>query len=156
MRTDLDDNKAAIIKALKSGVSRGAIARQYGCRYDTLTVRLKKWGCADLKNQGSRGIPQPNRKTSVEIYLVKSGPFITSHKLKLKLFESGLKARVCEWCRIDTWCGLPAPLELDHISGNHHDNRWENLRILCANCHALTATNSGKNKGKYAGVAQLV
>jgi 5-methylcytosine-specific restriction endonuclease McrA len=40
----------------------------------------------------------------------------------------------------------PAPIELDHINGNHHDNRLENLRILCPNCHAQTDTYRGKNK----------
>lgn len=29
-------------------------------------------------------------------------------------------------------------LEIDHIDGNHKNNSYENLRILCPNCHALT------------------
>jgi hypothetical protein len=36
-------------------------------------------------------------------------------------------------------------LELDHINGLHSDNRLENLRIVCPNCHAQTPTNSGKS-----------
>jgi len=31
-------------------------------------------------------------------------------------------------------------LELDHNNGDHTDNRLENLRIVCPNCHALTET----------------
>ncbi len=31
-------------------------------------------------------------------------------------------------------------LQLDHINGIHTDNRIENLRILCPNCHSQTPT----------------
>ena len=35
-------------------------------------------------------------------------------------------------------------LQVDHINGNHQDNRLENLQILCANCHRKTDTFRGK------------
>lgn len=28
-------------------------------------------------------------------------------------------------------------LDIDHVNGDHHDNRPENLQTLCANCHRL-------------------
>jgi 5-methylcytosine-specific restriction endonuclease McrA len=37
-------------------------------------------------------------------------------------------------------------VELDHINGDHYDNRIENLRILCPNCHSLQPTHRGRNK----------
>lgn len=66
----------------------------------------------------------------------------------MRLFEEGLKEKKCEICSITEWMGQPAPLELDHIDGEHYNNEFENLRILCPNCHALTPTNSGKNRNK--------
>ena len=70
----------------------------------------------------------------------------SSHRLKNRLITEGLKEHKCECCGIIEWNGNPAPIELDHINGDHHDNRLENLRILCPNCHAQTDTYRGKNK----------
>lgn len=65
------------------------------------------------------------------------GSNISSHKLKNLLIRDGYKNKLCESCGIDNWLGEPVVLELDHINNNHYDNRIENLKILCPNCHAL-------------------
>ena len=84
-------------------------------------------------------------KRPIEKYLVENS-VVQSFKLKGRLITEGLKQHKCECCGITEWNGKPAPIELDHINGNHHDNRLENLRILCPNCHAQTDTYRGKNK----------
>lgn len=52
----------------------------------------------------------------------------------------------CSICGIDEWMGKPLNLECDHIDGNRLNNRPENLRLICSNCHSQTATFKGRNK----------
>lgn len=66
--------------------------------------------------------------------------------LKTRLLNSGLKAARCEECGIETWRERPIALELHHVNGDGQDNRLENLRLLCPNCHSQTANWGGRGK----------
>ena len=53
----------------------------------------------------------------------------------------------CSICKIDpVWNKEELILELDHINGIRNDNRKENLRWLCPNCHSQTSTFCMKNR----------
>jgi hypothetical protein len=87
------------------------------------------------------------RRRSLERKLVKGRRTGTNH-LRQQLLELGVKPHRCERCGRTEWNGEPIPLELDHIDGDRTDNRLENLRLLCPNCHAQTPTYRGRNIGR--------
>lgn len=72
-------------------------------------------------------------------------------KIKTRILKKQLLEYHCVECGNNgEWNGKNISLHLDHINGVNNDNRIENLRFLCPNCHSQTSTYSGKsNKIKY-------
>jgi hypothetical protein len=91
----------------------------------------------------NKGSVSPNRKDASRFFSSKT---VKSHILKISLIRDGYKEAKCEICKLEEWLGKDIPIELDHIDGDNKNNKLENLRILCPNCHAMQPTNSGKNK----------
>ncbi len=107
---------------------------------DTSHFHGKAW------NKGMRGRYLPILLTED---ILKENTDFQSFKLKKRLFIEKIKLPKCEECG---WAKKSEdgriPVELDHINGDRYDNRIENLRILCPNCHSLKLTHRGKNKKK--------
>ncbi len=86
------------------------------------------------------------KKVSSSTLLVKNSK-VGSSKLKKRILDEGLLENKCSMCGIGPeWNGKALVLQLDHINGDSTDNRIENLRIVCPNCHTQTETFSGKHK----------
>ena len=75
------------------------------------------------------------------------GKYGISQHLKKYLFEKyDYKCAKCGWGKINSYTNT-LPLEIEHIDGDFTNNSEENLTLLCPNCHSLTATYKGANKG---------
>lgn len=61
--------------------------------------------------------------------------------LRRKVLKYKVIPYKCSICNnIGEWLNKPIELQVDHINGINNDNRVENLRFLCPNCHAQTDT----------------
>ena len=126
--------------------------RGTGGNYDQIKKYINEYDCdiSHFKGQAwNKGLTRVGSYRRQLIDILVSNSDYQSYKLKKRLFLAGLKTPFCEKCN---WCektenGI-VPLELDHINGDRKDNRIENLRILCPNCHSLTPTYRGRNKRK--------
>ena len=56
------------------------------------------------------------------------------------------KCSRCGWGEINPFT-LRVPLDVEHIDGNYMNNSESNLTLLCPNCHSLTKTYKGANRG---------
>lgn len=71
----------------------------------------------------------------------KDHTYTKRRNIKRRIIKSGgINHLECNTCNIETWNGKELKLHLDHINGNNDDNRLENLRFLCPNCHSQTET----------------
>lgn len=116
------------------------------CKIVSGPIASYAWKCQDCEKTGigrnSFGGHRKSCKAPKEISAYKNA----SNRRKAMIRKHGL---VCWICKLSEWMGRPIPIQVDHIDGNSDNNSEENLRLLCANCHAQTDTFCGKNKGRY-------
>ena len=118
-----------------------------GSSTDVLKDRIKELEC-DISHFGKTTTKKPsnNIKYTLDEILVENSTYKNTSRLKSRLVREGRLEYKCEKCGISEWLGQPLSLQIDHKNGNNTDNRIENLRFLCPNCHSQTETFSGRNK----------
>lgn len=146
-------NIANFIEAVKTNTTIMGVLQDLGLRVTngnystvkkyvkTLSLDTSHW----LGQKNGKGRPAHNRQELVSI-LVANSTYTSNVKLKKRLIQTGALVERCSICLLETWNNKPITLQLDHENGVHSDNRIENLRLLCPNCHSQTPTFCGRNK----------
>ena len=109
----------------------------------SLWRRAKKLGLY-WKDKNYRSI-NPNKIPLTEI-LEGKHPYYQTLKLKKRLIKESIKENKCDICGITDWNGKPLSMRLDHLDGNSHNHKLENLKMICPNCDSQTETYCGRNK----------
>ncbi len=145
---------------------------EYGCgRIARFQLKNKKWCCSKntsscevVRAKNSEGLRKAHKDGklkgfSIEVsdkgretrrmrlyrdFLENPDRYYASSKIRHYLNLSG-RNYICEICGVSIWNEKPITLEVDHIDGNHSNNRLSNLRYLCPNCHSQTNTYKGRN-----------
>ena len=142
-----------LIEAVLSSLSVREVLRKLGLvptggNYHTVNFHTKRLNLDTSHftgrgwNVGSR-YRQVSYSAPIESFLVKDR-LVTSSDLRRKLINANILPNECSICSIRDWQNAPLTLHLDHINGDHFDNRLENLRLLCPNCHSQTSTYCGR------------
>lgn len=71
---------------------------------------------------------------------------VSQHIIRFLRCKYNNKCAKCGWCEINIHTNK-VPLEVEHIDGNYKNNCENNLILLCPNCHSLTSTYKGANRG---------
>jgi 5-methylcytosine-specific restriction endonuclease McrA len=129
--------------------------KQSGGNHSHITTRIKNDKIDTSHFLGSRANCGPNHrpeKMSPAQILVNdrlNGNKENVAILRRALLESGILHK-CAVCSLPpVWNGKYLQLQIDHINGIPTDNRVENLRFICGNCHLQTENFGIKNSSLF-------
>lgn len=130
------------------------------------SVKGNSWGFSQIRKRMSElGLSAKDFKGKSALVTANAEKMVDPNKLLSKnckhqrtvlrkyVIKENLVPYRCAICGISKWNGKTLSLELDHINGVNNDNRLENLRFLCPNCHSQTTTygsrNQQRNESRY-------
>lgn len=111
--------------------------------------RLRKFvreNSIDVSHFGSRGNKKVESVSNEELFTRGHKHSFSTVKARVKR-DNLVPSDRCAICGMQpVWNGKPLTLRLDHINGDHYDNRLSNLRFICANCDSQLDTYCHKNR----------
>lgn len=141
------------IKMVKESISGSDFMRKIG--YASSSSSLRKYVKNRCENLGI-SFPQnkyvPNTEQANKKHRISDKDFFVkgierdNKGIRKRILQNGYIEYKCAICsQKPVWNNKSLVLQIDHINGDHLDNRLENIRFLCPNCHSQTDTFSGKN-----------
>ncbi len=122
------------------------------------TVKGNSWGYSQVRRRMTdlnldyfifrgKSVMKQNKFNAVKAEdILKENCKHTRTVLRGYIIRNNLIPYRCAICGCVEWQGKTLSLELDHINGCNNDNRLENLRFLCPNCHSQTSTYGSRNQ----------
>jgi hypothetical protein len=152
-RGRIEITKEQLLEAIKNTSSAVQASQVLGLMYTTFIRRCKEHGVY-APNQGGRGTAKPRPKRLPIEDILSGKRMASSGAVKRKLLAAGLKKEECEECGLGPfWNSKKLTIQLDHKDGDRTNNAFENLRMICPNCHTQTPTFS---RGKLRTNASVV
>lgn len=136
--------------AIETSNSMSEASQKMNLSFSTFKKWAKKYNLYS-PNRGRRGFTkergrESKNKIPLSEILVENSTY-SRGRLKNRLISERKLENKCAICGLTEWNNKLIVLHLDHINGINNDNRLENLRLLCPNCHSQTLTYC-RNKNK--------
>ena len=140
--------KEILLKAAKNNISMAGVLRYLKLRpsggmHTYLCKRIKEFEIdishflGKSSNRGIRHRGGPTKKLWQKILIKrKKGRREKAIYLRRALIESGRTYKCAACNQSSTWNNKPLSLQVDHINQDWLDDRKENLRFMCPNCHS--------------------
>lgn len=126
--------------SMKQVIDKLGYSTHSGSNHKTVKTRLQRYGI----DYSHFSFSTPVERNEENIFIKDS----TASQATLRRWyvKGGYTPYICSICGQEPiWQGKELTLILDHINGENHDDRIENLRWVCPNCNQQLDTTNGKN-----------